>query len=578
MTDLNEKQGSAPDSAKARGPEIAGAEDMLRHVAGRPFLRNLLLVLLALAAFLPGLLSVPPIDRDEARFAQATKQMLETSDFVDIRFQDEARHKKPVGIYWLQAAAVSTGEALGLDDARRQIWLYRIPSQIGAVLAVLALAWAGTPLVGRRAALVAAAGLALTILLGVEARLAKTDAVLLATILVAQGVLARAYMARPGERQGLGLVLAFWAALGLGILIKGPVPVFIVGMTALAASGLRREWRWLVSLRPLLGVAVMLAIALPWFIAISLQSKGAFFQESVGQDFLGKLFEGQEKHGAPPGVYLLTVWGTLWPVSPFLVLALPAVWRWRREPAMLFLIAWVVPAWIIFELIPTKLPHYVLPLVPALMLATGRWLVSEPAAPFGRLRWPALLLLLLGAMGVPAAAVVGGYFFDGSPSISFEPFAVLAAAIGAWAAVALLREEKLTAFARAGMAALALYAGVYGFAFPELRSLWMSSRLAAAAQAVACPEPALATTGFREPSLVFLTRTDLVMTDGAGAARFLGQGGCRVAFVEAREEEAFNAVKAEVGRAPRLLTRVSGVNLNGGRDLDIAVYTSMEKL
>ena len=65
---------------------------------------------LRLLAFLPGFFRSRPIDRDEARFAQATKQMIETGDYVDIRFQDEVRYKKPVGIYWLQAAAVKAGE------------------------------------------------------------------------------------------------------------------------------------------------------------------------------------------------------------------------------------------------------------------------------------------------------------------------------------------------------------------------------------------------------------------------------------------------------------------------------------
>ena len=61
------------------------------------------LLLVSLVAFLPGFFQVPPVDRDETRFAQATKQMVESGDFVDIRFQDEVRYKKPVGIYWLQA-------------------------------------------------------------------------------------------------------------------------------------------------------------------------------------------------------------------------------------------------------------------------------------------------------------------------------------------------------------------------------------------------------------------------------------------------------------------------------------------
>src|SRR5260221_4935995 len=94
------------------------------------------LTLCGLLLFLPGFFNIPPIDRDEARFAQATKQMVETSDFVDIRFQDDVRYKKPVGVYWLQAAAVETATALGLPHARVRIWLYRIPSLIGAIRAV----------------------------------------------------------------------------------------------------------------------------------------------------------------------------------------------------------------------------------------------------------------------------------------------------------------------------------------------------------------------------------------------------------------------------------------------------------
>ena len=91
------------------------------------------LVLFALLSFLPGFFQVPPIDRDEARFAQATKQMLEHHDYIDIRFQDEVRYKKPVGIYWLQAAVVNTAEALGVPEARTTIALYRIPSLFGAI-------------------------------------------------------------------------------------------------------------------------------------------------------------------------------------------------------------------------------------------------------------------------------------------------------------------------------------------------------------------------------------------------------------------------------------------------------------
>src|ERR1700758_1540887 len=113
------------------------------------------LLLCGLLLFLPGFFTIPPIDRDKARFAQATKQMVETGDYVDIRFQDEVRYKKPVGIYWMQAAAVKTASALGLPGAQLRIWVYRIPSLIGAVGAVLLTYWAALAFVTRRGAILA---------------------------------------------------------------------------------------------------------------------------------------------------------------------------------------------------------------------------------------------------------------------------------------------------------------------------------------------------------------------------------------------------------------------------------------
>src|SRR5512139_3970038 len=108
------------------------------------------LVVFALLAFLPGFFQIPPVDRDEARFAQATKQMLERGEYVDIRFQDEVRYKKPVGIYWLQAVSVKAGETLGVPHARTTIWLYRLPSLIGATVAVLLTYWTALAFVRRR--------------------------------------------------------------------------------------------------------------------------------------------------------------------------------------------------------------------------------------------------------------------------------------------------------------------------------------------------------------------------------------------------------------------------------------------
>jgi 4-amino-4-deoxy-L-arabinose transferase-like glycosyltransferase len=96
------------------------------------------LILIALLAWLPGFFTLPPLDRDEARFAQASKQMLETGDFVEIRLGDEARDQKPVGIYWLQAASTAVLSPLvSAGDERNIIWTYRIPSLVGGFAALL---------------------------------------------------------------------------------------------------------------------------------------------------------------------------------------------------------------------------------------------------------------------------------------------------------------------------------------------------------------------------------------------------------------------------------------------------------
>ena len=126
------RTGDAQISAQAKGLtaiiDIAVGSH-LRAVA--------VLIVVALVSFLPGFFQLSPIDRDEARFAQATKQMIESGDYIDIRFQEEVRYKKPVGIYWLQALAVRSAEAIGVQKARTTISLYRIPSLLGAIGAVL---------------------------------------------------------------------------------------------------------------------------------------------------------------------------------------------------------------------------------------------------------------------------------------------------------------------------------------------------------------------------------------------------------------------------------------------------------
>lgn len=535
-----------------------------------------LLLLLSLGSFLPGFTTLPPFDRDEPRFAQASKQMLESGDFVDIRFQQEARHKKPVGIYWLQSASVAAGEHLGVPDARLQMWLYRLPSLAGAIATVLLTYWALLAFVSPRLALLGGALMAAAVLLGVEARIAKTDAVLAACAVATMGALARAWLDWtrslpfvPGRRNWL----VFWGATALAVLIKGPIVPMVWGLAVIVLSIRERSWRWLMPLRPLSGLILCLIVVMPWVAAIAWKTGGGFFSESVGNDMLGKVAEGQEKHWGPPGLYLLIFFGTYWPAAAFAAMAVPFAWVRRREPQIIFLLAWIIPSWLVFEAVPTKLPHYVLPLYPAITALLLLALVNDG---INRFRFGAVATAWL-VFIVPAVLVgvilYANWTFDQTLPYIALPVLALALIAAVLVVNAFRRGDFEGALWRCVVASLLLGIGVYGLAFESLRSLHLSPRLAGSVRAVGCADPAVMTVGYREPSLVFLTGTDLAMgATGAAAAEFLRQPGCRVALVEKRFAPDFHAAIARAGIAPRLVTTIPGFNLNGGKRLEIGVF------
>ena len=533
------------------------------------------LILLSLAAFLPGFSTLQPLDRDEPRFAQASKQMLESGDFVDIRFQDEARHKKPVGIYWLQSVAVKAGELAGVPQARTQIWLYRIPSLIGAIATVLLTYWALLAFLARRYALLGASLMAAAVLLGVEARIAKTDAVLTACAVASMGALARAWL---DWTRSLAFVpdrrnwLIFWGATALGLLVKGPIVPMVWGLAILVLSASQRSFRWLKPLRFGPGLLLCLIVVLPWFAAIMLKTGGSFFADSVGQDMLGKVAEGQEKHWGPPGLYLLFFFATYWPAAAFAAMAVPFAWARRKEPQVLFLLAWIVPSWLVFEAVPTKLPHYVLPLYPAITALLLLAVINGGIDRFRRGAVATACLVVLVPLALMGVIVYGNWTLDQLlPRLALPGFA-LVLLVTVLVVAAFRRQDFEGALWRCVLASLLLTASVYPFAIESLRSLKLSPRLAQAAQAI-CADPAVVTLGYREPSLVFLTGTNLAMAaSGAQAAAFLGQPGCRVAFVESRHAEEFAAARAALSEQPRLVTTIHGFNLNGGRRLKIDVF------
>ena len=532
------------------------------------------LLAMSLVCFLPGFANIAPIDRDEARFAQATKQMIESGDYVDIRFQEEVRYKKPVGIYWLQAAAVRAGETLGVPHAHTTIWLYRIPSLIGALAAVLLTYWTALAFVSRHSACLAALMLAASLMLGIEARLAKTDAVLLATVVAAMGVMAREYMARDAAgAPGWRMPAVFWSALAAGVLIKGPLIVMVVGFVAVTLAIADRTAGWMWRLRPIAGLAWLLLLVLPWFIAIVGRAGDAFFASSVGGDLMSKLSGGSEGHGAPPLYYLVLFWLTFWPAAPLAALATPAVWHHRREPPVRFLLAWLVPAWIVFEIVPTKLPHYVLPLYPAIAILIAWAIEREALSPK---RWIARIIVhwpIIAAV-LPILAIVAVIALRRQLGFLAWPIAAGAMIFGFFAWRLFDEDGPARSLLRAAVASQLVSIAVFGAILPLLHPFFPAAALADAITP-RCEQPRYATAGYHEPSVVFLFGTATVLTDGSGAADFLGEGPCRFAFIEGRQERSFVRRAEAIGLRYAPGPRIDGFNYNeGGRAMTIAVYRS----
>ncbi len=530
-----------------------------RVVTTRP---RVWLVLLCLTLWLPGFFNLPPTDRDESRFAQATKQMLQTGDFVRIMNGTEPRNRKPIGIHWLQAPFAATAQAAGVAT-ENPVWPYRMPSLLGGIAAVLATYSLGlTLLADRRAALLAGAMLAASVILVSEAHIAKTDAALLGVTTIAMAVLARAWTGALVRR---GEAVLFWVALGAGILIKGPVTPMVAGLGVLACGLTVGRWQWLQALRPRWGVLVALAMVLPWFIAIGVATHGAFFADSVGGDLGRKLAGGSESHGAPPGLHLLLLPLLAFPATLPVICGLGGAWVRRRETATRFLLCWLLPSWLVFEAVPTKLPHYTLPLYPALFLLAAAWLMQARAP-----RW----LALAGGVLTVAAGCVLGLGGLALPFLLHQAWwlGVPAAGFAALTVVFASRRHLPQAL----LASVGLYAAILQLELPALTPVWLAPRIVALLRTDQDLPPNgadVVATGYAEPSLMFLEGTQIAWAPtGDAAARELARHAVGAALVTAENVPGFEQRCAKLGVGLRKLGDVDGYNAARGRQVAVTVF------
>ncbi len=558
----------------------------MKHFTLPPYKAAALLLLVSILAFMPGISNLPVLDRDEARFAQASRQMMYSHEYVDIRFQDEARHKKPVGIYWAQ---VITSKAFD-EGNHEEIWPFRVPSFLGAIFAVLFTFWGARAVLSTSGAFTAGLILASSILLMAEARIAKTDASLLFTICMAQAFFVHIYQAfRETRTIPHWHIIGFWLAIGGGILLKGPITPLVLIFTIFGLCWAQQEWRLLKALKPLWGAGIVLAMCAPWFIAITIKSNGAFFAESVGKDLAAKVVSGQEKHGAPPLTYFALLPVLFWPWAGVFLASIGQFWRARGQWIIQWLFFWSIPLWVMFELIPTKLPHYILPALPAFAIGLAL-LWEENRIPTWK-TWQKLLLCLPPIIGIAVfgAAAYAMQFLEGTlqtlPLIGFA----LAALVSVMACRAFWYQNLSRAIVYSTASGIVISSTILAVFLPNMPSLFLSERIREAVLTHGCAYPTTALTGYYEPSVVFRLHGDTVQLKADEILPFLqkppeynDEYHCHVAVIDSQihpktpqkpsPETVFLQQAAQAGITPRKLATVKGRNMNGGRERHLSVW------
>ncbi|MBX9746435.1 MAG: glycosyltransferase family 39 protein, partial [Hyphomonadaceae bacterium] len=473
-------------------------------------------VLIALIALLSaqfGAGRVQAMDADEARFAQATRQMVETGDYVNIRIQETERNRKPVGVHWLQATAVHLLEPI--TERTNAIWAYRLPSTLGLMLAALATLWAGTTLLGQRPAFFGAALFASGMLAGFEGMTAKTDALLLGFTTLALAAIVRLRFADHGRPRSLSLL--FWFAFACGVLIKGPVTPLVVGLTLAALALWEKRAAWMKALLWWPGPLLAAAMILPWSIAISAQTEGRFFFDMLFGDLAPKLVSGQEGHFALPGYHLFLLPLLIFPATYALPAAARLGWETIRAPRndethapYRFLLAWVLPTFLFFELAPTKLAHYTLPTYPAIALLCGAGLAAmigrpwRTTHPIGIALFAVFGAVIVAIMATAATFMFGDFSADLRRAISTALIGVLI--VGAAVAGLIVLRRPAVRAAILVACALMLSFSLRERILPEARAINVSSEtLAALTRARLTPRAnrPLWVVGYTEPSLIF---------------------------------------------------------------------------
>jgi 4-amino-4-deoxy-L-arabinose transferase-like glycosyltransferase len=337
------------------------------HLSRCPWIEPLALILLSLAINLAGNARTGLWDRDEPRYAVAVREMRASGDWIVPTFNGEPRYHKPILIYWMMGLTT----ALAGDNP----FGVRLVSAVSGTATVLGVWWFGRRLLGRRGGSLAALVYASAPIVAVESKLATTDATLALWLLGCQASLW--ILGRQASRRAAAM---FWGCLNLAILTKGPVGPALIG----AAAALASWWGWPVPPKERFhlrwGLTSLLAVTCPWFVAVTIASRGDFLRFAIGNQVLHRVASDMETHGGFPGYYPVVAALVFYPWSALLPVGMAGAWARRKaDPMVGYLLGWIVGPLVLLECFRTKLIHYYLPAFPSCSLLVA-WLIIRAAA------------------------------------------------------------------------------------------------------------------------------------------------------------------------------------------------------
>ena len=485
-------------------------------------------------------------DRDEPRYAQCSRQMLQSGDWVVPRLYDRIRAAKPPGIYWCQATMMAVfGE---------NAFAARMPSVLAGLLTVVVLAAALWKPLGPQPTVWTLFVFTSSALAIFCAKVSQTDSVLLLWTTIA---FICVYLLWQG-RGGWPAVIALSIAIGFAGLIKGPFIIGVLGSTVIVLGLLRvldhwidsrrqrggpdgngsaltmqREWASqppgtpavavlarqatvapamrvriaMLAMKFGIGALIVAAIITPWVVLV--QHREPHFLLASTKDAVEHLESGAEGHKGPPGYHLATIWLTFLPWSLLLPMAIAQAFRNRRSPEIRFALAAVLGTWIFVEILQTKLPHYMLSAFPALAVLTAdaivRCLRGEARDLESRPMRAAALAWGLAAL---ALATVPWWWiafkFRDFDWLALLSLTVLGVCLPVAVNVLLRMRRPAVALACMGIGSMGLVALLFGIYFPRCQPLRLPLRIAQVLKDHDVVYPGqVKMLDYKEPSLAF---------------------------------------------------------------------------